>query len=102
MSHANSQSPRTRIETKGVQYLSDGELLVTLINSGLDRRALENPWNKRWESSTDSSLFRVIEELPSEPKYKINSLEDVYRRPYPYMRENKKESFLKLCLDTKN
>jgi hypothetical protein len=68
MSHANSQSPRTRIETKGVQYLSDGELLVTLINSGLDRRALENPWNKRWESSTDSSLFRVIEELPSEPK----------------------------------
>ena len=33
-SYENWQSPRMRIETKGVQALSDGELLAALINSG--------------------------------------------------------------------
>lgn len=33
-SYDNWQSPKMRIETKGVQALSDGELLTALINSG--------------------------------------------------------------------
>ena len=129
-SYANWQSPRTRIETKGVQYLSDAELLATLINSGTkNNSALNISHNilKRFDLRTLSvasieelskipgikggkaaqiaacfELSRRLENYQSEPKYKINSPQDVYRRLYPYMRENKRESFIEFCLDTKN
>lgn len=129
-SYANSQLPRIRIETRGVQYLSDGELLATLINSGTKNNSALNIGQnilKRFDLRTLSvasieelskipgikggkaaqiaacfELSRRLENYQSEPKYKINGPEDVYRRLYPYMRENKRESFVELCLDTKN
>ncbi len=129
-SYANRQSPRARIETKGVQYLSDAELLATLVNSGTkNNSALNISHNilKRFDLRTLSvasieelskipgikggkaaqitacfELSRRLEIYQSEPKYKINSPDDVYRRLYPYMRENKRESFIEFCLDTKN
>jgi DNA repair protein RadC len=129
-SYANSQLSRTRIETKGVQYLSDGELLATLINSGtMNNSAINISQNilKKFNLRTLSvasieelskilgikggkaaqiaarfELPRRLENYQSEQKYKINNPEDVYRRLYPYMRENKRESFVEFCLDTKN
>ncbi len=47
-------------------------------------------------------LARRLETFESTLKYKINSPKDVYRRLYPAMRESKKETFVELCLDTKN
>ncbi|MCX9085528.1 MAG: hypothetical protein OIN87_12115 [Candidatus Methanoperedens sp.] len=122
------QSPRMRIETKGVQALSDGELLATLINSGtknnsalsighnilkkFDLRKLsvasvkelsDIPGIKGAKAAQIAACFEIsrrLENYQAEPKYKISGPEDVYRRLYPYMRENKRESFIELCLDT--
>lgn len=63
-SYANRQSPRIRIETKGAQYLSDAELLATLINSGTkNNSALNISYNilKRFNLRTLS--VASIEEL---------------------------------------
>jgi len=129
-SYGNWQSPRMRIETKGVQALSDGELLAALINSGtrnnsalsighnilrrFDLRRLsvasvkelsDIPGIKGVKAAQIAACFEIsrrLENYKPEPKYKISGPEDVYRRLYPYMRENKRESFIELCLDTKN
>lgn len=47
-------------------------------------------------------IARRLESFKDEPKPKINSPDDVYRRIYPSMREQKRENFIELCLDTKN
>lgn len=47
-------------------------------------------------------LSRRLEAFQVEQKPKISSPEDVYRRIYPMLREQKKEFFILLCLDTKN
>ena len=47
-------------------------------------------------------LARRLETFVEEPKRKICSPKDVYTFMYPKMREQKKEKFITLCLDTKN
>lgn len=47
-------------------------------------------------------IARRLESFNSVEKPKISSPEDVYRRLFPRMREQKKEMFIELCLDTKN
>jgi DNA repair protein RadC len=47
-------------------------------------------------------LSRRLETFVEEPKKKISSPKDVYNLIYPKMREQKKEKFIMLYLDTKN
>jgi DNA repair protein RadC len=47
-------------------------------------------------------LSRRLETFVEEPKKKISSPKDVYTLMYPKMREQKKEKFIMLYLDTKN
>lgn len=124
------ESPRARIETKGVQSLSNAELIAAMIGStstatsamDISHRLLGEFDLKTLSVASIERLSKVpglagekavrlvscfelsrrLECFESEPKSKINSPEDVYRRLYPYMRENKRESFVELCLDTKN
>lgn len=122
--------PRERLVKKGPASLSDSELLAIILRTGsrkenvlnLSQRIL-NQYNfkqlsmisltqlmkvhgiKESKAAQISACFEIARRLEShneEEKPKINSPADVYRLIYPRLREQKKEMFIELCLDTKN
>ena len=122
--------PRERLVKKGPASLSDSELLAIILRTGsrkenvlnLSQRIL-NQYNfkqlsrinltqlmkvhgiKESKAAQISACFEIARRLESrteEIKPKINSPEDVYRLIYPRLREEKKEIFIEICLDTKN
>lgn len=122
--------PRERLLKNGPVALSDSELLAIILRTGSRQeniitlcQRLLNEYNlkqlsqvnlkqlmkihgiKESKAAQISACFEIARRLESfneEPKPRINSPEDVYRRIYPSLREQKKESFIELCLDTKN
>lgn len=127
---ATEERPSNRLMTHGPASLSNAELLSIIIRTGsaaenavnLSQRVLSQ-YDLKQLSAIDSRLLmnihgikstkacqiaacfelaRRLEALDSTQKVKISSPEDVYRRLYPRMRESKKETFMELCLDTKN
>ena len=124
------ERPRERLIKNGASALSDSELLAIILRTGsrqeniitLCQRLLKE-YNlkqlsqinlnqlmkihgiKESKASQIAACFEIARRLESfneGEKPKINSPEDVYRRIYPMMREQKKEMFIELCLDTKN
>lgn len=124
------ERPRERLIKNGASALSDSELLAIILRTGsrqeniitLCQRLLKE-YNlkqlsqinlnqlmkihgiKESKASQIAACFEIARRLESfneGEKPKINSPEDVYRRIYPMMREQKKEIFIELCLDTKN
>ena len=124
------ERPRERLIKSGATALSDSELLAIILRTGsrqenvitLCQRLLKE-YNlkqlsqinlnqlmkihgiKESKASQIAACFEIARRLESfngSEKPKINSPEDVYRLIYPRMREQKKEMFIELCLDTKN
>jgi len=124
------ERPRERLVKNGPSALSDSELLAIILRTGtkqenvinLSQRILSEYNLKQLSTTSLDQLTRIhgikeskaaqiaacfeiarrLESFIEEEKPKINSPEDVYRRIYPRMREQKKENFIELCLDTKN
>lgn len=122
--------PRNRLINNGAASLSNHELLSIIIRSGsvqenaisLAQRIFSTydllqlsainikqltaitgiKESKAAQIAACFELARRLENFTRDSKIKINSPEDVYRRLYPGMRESKKETFVELCLDTKN
>jgi DNA repair protein RadC len=124
------ERPSSRLMLKGPASLSNAELLSIILKTGsaaenainLSQRVLSQ-YDLKQLSVVDMmqlmkihgiklakaaqiaacfELARRLERFESTSKFKINSPEDVYRLLYPAMRESKKETFMELCLDTKN
>ena len=124
------ERPRERLIKNGASTLSDSELLAIILRTGsrqenvinLSQRILKEYNIKQLSQINLTQLMKVhgikeskaaqiaacfeiarrLESFNDEDKQKISSPEDVYRRIYPKMREQKKELFIELCLDTKN
>jgi DNA repair protein RadC len=122
--------PRERLLKSGAASLADSELLAIILRTGTKQENVINlsqrllsMYNLKQLSQTNISrlteihgikeskaaqiaacfeIARRLETFSEESKQKINSPEDVYRLIYPRMREQKKEMFIELCLDTKN
>jgi DNA repair protein RadC len=122
--------PRERLIKNGPSALSDSELLAIILRTGskqenvinLSQRILREYNIKQLSQINLTQLMKVhgikeskaaqiaacfeiarrLESFEEVEKPKISSPEDVYRRIYPRMREQKKEMFIELCLDTKN
>ncbi|MCE8422553.1 MAG: DNA repair protein RadC [Candidatus Methanoperedens sp.] len=125
-----NERPRERLIKSGPESLSDSELLAIILRTGsmkenvinLSQRILSTYNLKQLSQTNHTQLMKMhgikkskaaqilacfeiarrLESFHEETKLKINSPEDVYRRLYPRLREQKKESFIELCLDTKN
>ncbi|MDD2439967.1 MAG: DNA repair protein RadC [Methanosarcinaceae archaeon] len=124
------ERPRERLLKYGPEALSNAELLSIILRTGsreenvislcarilseysLRQLSLANV-SKLMEihgigkakASQITALFEIsrrLETYTEEPKRKIRSPRDVYAFMYPKMREQKKERFVSLCLDTKN
>lgn len=124
------ERPRERLMKSGASALSDSELLAIILRTGSRKeniitmcQRLLKEYNlkqlsqinlnqlmkihgiKESKASQIAACFEIARRLESfngGEKLKINSPEDVYRLIYPRMREQKKEMFIELCLDTKN
>ena len=124
------ERPRERLIKNGASALSDSELLAIILRTGsrqenvinLSQRILKEYSIKQLSQINLTQLMKIhgikeskaaqiaacfeiarrLESFKDGDKQKINSPEDVYRRIYPKMREQKKELFIELCLDTKN
>lgn len=124
------ERPRERLIKNGPSALSDSELLAIILRTGskqenvinLSQRILKEYNIKQLSQVNLAQLMKVhgikeskaaqiaacfeiarrLESFEEVEKPKISSPEDVYRRIYPRMREQKKEMFIELCLDTKN
>ncbi len=124
------ERPRERLIKNGASALSDSELLAIILRTGskqenvinLSQRILREYNIKQLSQANLKQLMRIhgikeskaaqiaacfeiarrLESFNDEDKQKISSPEDIYRRLYPKMREQKKELFIELCLDTKN
>lgn len=124
------ERPRERLIKNGPSALSDSELLAIILRTGskqenvinLSQRILKEYNIKQLSQVNLAQLMKVhgikeskaaqiaacfeiarrLESFEEVKKPKISSPEDVYRRVYPRMREQKKEMFIELCLDTKN
>src|SRR4030066_1358137 len=124
------ERPRERLMKNGGSGLSDSELLAIILRTGskqenvinLSQRILKEYNIKQLSQANLKQLMRIhgikeskaaqiaacfeiarrLESFKDGGKQKINSPEDVYRLIYPRMREQKKELFIELCLDTKN
>jgi DNA repair protein RadC len=124
------ERPRERLIRNGPESLSNAELLGVILRTGsnkenvvsLSSRILSNYNIKQLSLANVSRLMQVhgvgkakaaqiaavfelarrLETFVEEPKRKICSPKDVYTLMYPKMREQKKEKFITLCLDTKN
>lgn len=124
------ERPRERLIKNGASVLSDSELLAIILRTGskqenvinLSQRILGEYNIKQLSQINITQLMKVhgikeskaaqisacfeiarrLESFNSVEKPKISSPEDVYRRLFPRMREQKKEMFIELCLDTKN
>jgi DNA repair protein RadC len=106
-----------REDKQAVGYLCDDELYSLIgIAKGAHGKSIKELSGMNWrqlttEGYTDKEaiklmtffeLARRLEAYTEDKKPKINSPEDVYRLLYPQLREQKKEYFITLCLDTKN
>ena len=124
------ERPRERLIKNGALALSDSELLAIILRTGskkenvinLSKRILGKYNIKQLSQINITQLMKVhgikeskaaqilacfeiarrLESFNRVEKPKISSPEDVYRRLFPRMREQKKEMFIELCLDTKN
>lgn len=124
------ERPRERLLKNGASALSDSELLAIILRTGSKKENVINlsqrilgEYNikqlsqinitqlmkvhgiKESKAAQISACFEIARRLESfndVEKPKISSPEDVYRRLFPRMREQKKEMFIELCLDTKN
>lgn len=124
------ERPRERLIRNGPESLSNAELLGVILRTGskeenvvsLSSRILTEYSIKQLSLVNVSRLMQVhgvgkakaaqiaavfelarrLETYVEEPKRKICSPKDVYTLMYPKMREQKKEKFITLCLDTKN
>jgi DNA repair protein RadC len=124
------ERPRERLLKNGASALSDSELLAIILRTGSKKENVINlsqrilgEYNikqlsqinltqlmkvhgiKESKAAQISACFEIarrLESFNSVEKPKISSPEDVYRRLFPRMREQKKEMFIELCLDTKN
>lgn len=124
------ERPRERLIKNGASALSDSELLAIILRTGSTQENVINlcqriirEYNLKQLSQANLTqlikihgikeskaaqiiacfeLARRLESFNEGDKPKISSPEDVYRRIYPAMREQKKEMFIELCLDTKN
>ncbi|RXA21728.1 JAB domain-containing protein [Methanosarcina sp. MSH10X1] len=124
------ERPRERLIRNGPESLSNAELLGIILRTGSREENVVNlcsrilsEYNIRQLSLANITkltqvhgigkakaaqiaavfeLARRLETFVEEPKRKICSPKDVYVLMYPKMREQKKEKFITLCLDTKN
>ncbi|MCX9011418.1 MAG: DNA repair protein RadC [Candidatus Methanoperedens sp.] len=124
------ERPRERLIKNGAAALSDYELLAIILRTGsrqenvinLCQRILSEHNLKQLSTINIAQLMKIhgikeskaaqiaacfeiarrLESFREEVKPRINSPEDVYRLIYPRMREQKRENFIELCLDTKN
>ena len=124
------ERPRERLIRNGPESLSNAELLGVVLRTGsnkenvvsLSSRIFSEYSIKQLSLANVSRLMQVhgvgkakaaqiaavfelarrLETFVEEPKRKICSPKDVYTFMYPKMREQKKEKFITLCLDTKN
>jgi DNA repair protein RadC len=124
------ERPRERLIRNGPEALSNAELLGIILRTGsreenvvnLCSRILTEYSIKQLSLANVSRLMQVhgvgkakaaqiaavfelarrLETFVEEPKRKVCSPKDVYTLMYPKMREQKKEKFITLCLDTKN
>ncbi|KKH98800.1 DNA repair protein RadC [Methanosarcina sp. 1.H.T.1A.1] len=124
------ERPRERLIKNGPESLSNAELLGIVLRTGsreenvvsLCSRILSEYSIKQLSLANVSRLTQVhgvgkakaaqiaavfelarrLETFIEEPKRKIGSPKDVYTLMYPKMREQKKEKFITLYLDTKN
>jgi DNA repair protein RadC len=124
------ERPRERLIRNGPESLSNAELLGVILRTGsreenavsLANQILSKYTIKQLSLTNVSMLTQVhgvgkakaaqiaavfelarrLETFVEEPKRKICSPKDVYVLMYPKMREQKKEKFITLCLDTKN
>jgi DNA repair protein RadC len=124
------ERPRERLIRNGAESLSNAELLGIILRTGsreenvvnLCSRILTEYSIKQLSLANVSRLMQVhgigkakaaqiaavfeiarrLETFVEEPKRKVCSPKDVYTLMYPKMREQKKEKFITLCLDTKN
>ncbi|KKG15937.1 DNA repair protein RadC [Methanosarcina sp. 2.H.T.1A.6] len=124
------ERPRERLIKNGPESLSNAELLGIVLRTGsreenvvsLCSRILSEYSIKQLSLANVSRLTQVkgvgkakatqiaavfelarrLETFIEEPKRKICSPKDVYTLMYPKMREQKKEKFITLYLDTKN
>ncbi len=122
--------PRNRLLKCGATSLSNPELLSLILRTGsvqenalnlahrlLSRYNLQQlsslypaqlmnihgiKESKAAEIAACFELSRRLESFSASDRKKINSPEDVYRIVRPRLREQKKESFIEFCLDTKN
>lgn len=122
--------PRSRLLKGGSASLSTAELLSIILRTGsvqenalslahrllaqynLQQLSSINPTqlmdihgiktSKAAQIAACFELARRLESFSAGDRPVVNSPEDVYRQVYPRMREQKKESFIELCLDTKN
>ncbi len=124
------ERPRERLIKKGPSALSDSELLAIILRTGsrkenvinLSHRLLKEYNIKQLSQINIAQLMSVhgikeskaaqiaacfeiarrLESFKEAEKPRVSSPEDVYRWIYPKVREQKKEMFIELCLDTKN
>ena len=103
-------------ETGNAAYLCDDELFALLSIEKKGTKNLKELSGMNWraltvEGYTDKEALKIVsfielarrlESWKDDPKPKISSPEDVYRLLYPQLREQKKEFFISICLDTKN
>jgi len=103
-------------ETGSACYLCDDELFSLLSIEKKGTKNLKELSGMSWkqltiEGYTDSEAFKIVsfmelasrlERWTDEQIPKINSPEDVYRLLYPQFREQKKEFFISIALNTKN
>lgn len=122
--------PQNRLFSQGPASLSNNELLSLIISSGttsenavtLSQRILATHDLQQLSAVDLSQLMQIngikkskaariaacfelarrLETFSRNSKQMVKSPEDVYRLLYPRMRESKKETFIGLCLDTKN
>ncbi len=124
------ERPRERLLKNGASSLSDSELLAIILRTGTRQENVINMCQrllsmynlkqlsqanikkltqvhgiKESKAAQIAACFEIarrLETFNEGSRPKINSPEDVYRLIYPRMREQKKELFIELCLDTKN
>lgn len=122
--------PRERLLKYGPEALSNAELLAIILRTGSQKENVVNmcsrifsEYNIKQLSQANISMLtqihgignakatqiaavfelaRKLEGFTDDPKRKIRSPADVYSLLYPRMREQKREKFVALLLDTKN
>ncbi|WP_338102742.1 RadC family protein [Methanolapillus millepedarum] len=125
-----NERPQERLLKSGPESLSNAELLAVILRTGTKNRNVldlcqqvlsEYSLKKLSRLSVSElkkthgigeakacqivSLFelsRRLESYTEEPKRLIKSPEDIFSFIYPKIREEKREKFIVLCLDTKN